>query len=103
MKLNNRFTLFLFGLLLTIGASAQPLTYYQDAWNEDGDDLREALYDIIRVHTKLPYSSSSTDTWDVLKASDVDPSNNTCWLRPDKYEENHAKTFPRIPKSAIKH
>jgi endonuclease I len=77
MKLNNRFTLFLFGLLLTIGASAQPLTYYQDAWNEDGDDLREALYDIIRVHTKLPYSSSSTDTWDVLKASDVDPSNSS--------------------------
>src|SRR5210317_2228935 len=77
MKLNNRFTLLLFGLLLTIGASAQPLTYYQDAWNEDGDDLREALYDIIRVHTKLPYSSSSTDTWDVLKVSDVDTANSS--------------------------
>ena len=56
-------------------AAAQPLTYYQDAWGEDGDDLREALYDIISVHSKLPYSSSSTDTWDVLKVSDADPAN----------------------------
>jgi len=55
--------------------AAQPLTYYQDAWGEDGDDLREALYDIISVHSKLPYSSSSTDTWDVLKVSDADPAN----------------------------
>ena len=77
MRKTYRLTLCLCSLLLTIGVSAQPLTYYQDAWNEDGDDLREALYDIIRVHTKLPYSSSSTDTWDVLKASDVDPSNSS--------------------------
>ena len=61
----------------TAMASAQPWTYYQDAWGEDGDDLREALYDIIRVHTRLTYSSSSTDTWDVLKVSDADPTNAT--------------------------
>src|SRR5210317_1807637 len=41
---------------------AQPLPYYQDAYNESGEDLREALYDIIKVHTRLSYSSSSTDT-----------------------------------------
>ena len=56
-------------------AIAQPLTYYQDAWGEDGEDLREALHDIIKVHTKLTYSSSSTDTWDVLKVSDADTAN----------------------------
>jgi endonuclease I len=77
MKITNKYTLALLGLIMTIGAVAQPLTYYQDAWNENGNDLREALYDIIKVHTKLPYSSSSTDTWDVLKASDVDPANSS--------------------------
>ena len=71
MKITNKY-LALLGLIMTTGAVAQPLTYYQDAWNENGNDL-EALYDIIKVHTKLPYSSSSTDTWDVLKASDVNP------------------------------
>ena len=61
---------------------AQPLPYYQDAYNESGEDLREALYDIIKVHTRLTYSSSSTDTWDVLKASDKDTTNtsNVCLI-----------------------
>jgi endonuclease I len=62
-------------LMAVLWAGAQPLPYYQDAYNESDQDLREALHDIIRVHSKLPYSSSSTDTWDVLKASDVDTAN----------------------------
>ena len=61
---------------------AQPLPYYQDAYNESWEDLREALYDIIKVHTRLSYSSSSTDTWDVLKVSDKDTTNtsNVCLI-----------------------
>jgi len=71
------------GLFLAFNAlQAQPLPYYQDAYNEDGEDLREALYDIIKVHTRLQYSSSSTDTWDVLKVSDKDTTNtsNVCLI-----------------------
>lgn len=71
------------GLFLAFSAlQAQPLPYYQDAYNESGEDLREALYDIIKVHTRLPYSSSSTDTWDVLKVSDKDTTNtsNVCLI-----------------------
>ena len=66
----------------TASLQAQPLPYYQDAYNESGEDLREALYDIIKVHTRLTYSSSSTDTWDVLKASDKDTTNtsNVCLI-----------------------
>ena len=52
-------------------------TYYEDAYEESGEDLRDALYDIISVHSHLSYSSSSTDTWDVLKASDADPNNSS--------------------------
>ena len=74
MKLRTLLSAAVFALFAG-SAAAQPLVYYQDAWGEDGDDLREALTDIISVHSKLPYSSSSTDTWDVLKVSDADPSN----------------------------
>ena len=75
------FTLFATVLALST-LQAQPLPYYQDAYNESGEDLREALYDIIKVHTRLTYSSSSTDTWDVLKASDKDTTNtsNVCLI-----------------------
>ena len=39
------------GLFLAFNAlQAQPLPYYQDAYNEDGEDLREALYDTA-IHT----------------------------------------------------
>jgi endonuclease I len=69
-------------IITTASLQAQPLPYYQDAYNESGEDLREALYDIIKVHTRLTYSSSSTDTWDVLKASDKDTTNtsNVCLI-----------------------
>ena len=74
--MKNLFTLFA-ALLAFSTLQAQPLPYYQDAYNESGEDLREALYDIIKVHTRLPYSSSSTDTWDVLKVSDKDTTTTT--------------------------
>ncbi|MDA0741960.1 MAG: endonuclease [Bacteroidetes bacterium] len=74
--MKNLFTLFA-ALLAFSTLQAQPLPYYQDAYNESGEDLREALYDIIKVHTRLPYSSSSTDTWDVLKVSDKDTATAT--------------------------
>ena len=36
------------------------------------------------------------------KLSDVTPSNKMRWLRPDKYDENHSRAFPRIPKLVVK-
>ena len=33
------------------------------------------MYNIIKGHTEYPYSSSSTDTWDILKEADRDPNN----------------------------
>jgi len=79
--MKNLFTLFA-ALLAFSTLQAQPLPYYQDAYNESGEDLREALYDIIKVHTRLPYTSSSTDTWDVLKVSDKDTTTtiNVCLI-----------------------
>jgi len=49
--------------------------YYDPANGLTGDQLKEALHNIIDGHTTYPYSSSGTDTWDILKEADRDPSN----------------------------
>ena len=53
-----------------------PQGYYQDANGKSSDDLKEALHQIISNHSVFPYTSSSTDTWDILQLSDQDPENH---------------------------
>lgn len=53
-----------------------PQEYYQDANGVSGEDLKQAIYQIIGNHVVFPYTSSSTDTWDILQLSDQDPTNN---------------------------
>lgn len=54
-----------------------PSGYYDTADGLSGDPLKTALYDIIKGHTEYPYTSSSTDTWDIIKLTDQDPSDPT--------------------------
>lgn len=88
-----RFLVFLF-LVSTLNSQAQsdfgppynptygiiqsniPQDYYQEANGKSSDQLKEALYQIISNHTVFPYTSSSTDTWDILQLSDQDPQNH---------------------------
>ena len=53
-----------------------PQDYYQEANGKSSEQLKEALYQIISNHTVFPYTSSSTDTWDILQLSDQDPQNH---------------------------
>ncbi len=53
-----------------------PQEYYQDANGVSGENLKQAIYQIIGNHVVFPYTSSSTDTWDILQLSDQDPTNN---------------------------
>ena len=53
-----------------------PQSYYDQANNLSGDDLKEALHQIISNHVIFPYTSNSTDTWDILQQSDQDPNEN---------------------------
>ena len=52
-----------------------PEGYYTPAMGLSGEDLKTALFTIIKDHTEFPYTASSTDTWDILKESDRDPDN----------------------------
>jgi len=53
-----------------------PQGYYQEANGKSSDQLKEALHQIISNHSVFPYTSSSTDTWDILQLSDQDPQNH---------------------------
>lgn len=65
-----------FLLILPVVLQAQiPDGYYNSAQGKSGTDLKTALYNIIKGHTEYPYTSSSTDVWDILKETDKDTAN----------------------------
>ena len=66
----------LFFLFLMSHALAQePDGYYKGANQTSSETLRNSLHQIIDDHTKIPYTSTATDTWDVLEIADEDQDN----------------------------
>ena len=53
-----------------------PQNYYEEANGKASENLKEALHQIISNHVVFQYTSSSTDTWDILQLSDQDPQNH---------------------------
>ena len=68
---------FFFGLtFMVVSAFGQMPPHYYDAVEPtNAATLRQTLHDVIDDHTRFPYTSSSTDTWDILEAADQDRSN----------------------------
>ncbi len=56
---------------------AAPSGYYGSVVTTSASALRASLHNVIDDHTKIPYTASSTDTWDVLAAADQDPMNSS--------------------------
>ena len=50
--------------------------YYKTAFNHADDALKFKLNQIIKNHTEFPYTSSSTDVWDILKDTDRDENDS---------------------------
>ncbi len=57
-------------------AQADP-NYYNSVDESSPAALRNSLHAIIDDHTRLPYTSSSTDTWDVLELAGEDVDNSS--------------------------
>ena len=72
-------SLFLAGCLVvlfgSIAAADPPAGYYDGVDTSSPEALRATLHAVIRVSVKIPYTASSTDTWDVLEQADQDPLN----------------------------
>jgi len=78
-------------LVLAGRALAQgPPGYYDGVDASDPALLRKTLHETIDDHLRYPYTSSSTDTWDILEEADQDPGDAGRIL--DVYRnESHAK------------
>lgn len=59
-----------------IGFAQITESYYDLANGLVGDQLKTALHETIKDHTEFPCTSSSTDTWDILKESDRDTTDS---------------------------
>jgi endonuclease I len=64
----------LFGAGFSTAASAQA-NYYNSVDDSNSAALRSSLHALIDDHTRFPYTSSGTDTWDILEDADQDPNN----------------------------
>jgi endonuclease I len=62
--------------LLPCEALADPPPGYYDSVDMGSSEaLRQSLHEVIDDHQRFPYSSGSTDTWNILEAADEDPAN----------------------------
>jgi len=65
-------------LFLVLPTFAQaPPGYYSSVVSSSAASLRLTLHQVIDDHTRIPYTSSQTDTWDVLNQADEDPLNSS--------------------------
>ena len=53
-----------------------PDGYYDSVDPATPETLRETLHQVIDDHTRFPYTSGNTDTWDILNLADEDPNNS---------------------------
>ena len=64
-------------LLQPLLALAQPADdYYASVDASSPETLRTTLHEIIDDHTRYPYTSFETDTWDILEEADRDPDDS---------------------------
>ena len=65
---------FLWLVLLAAPAAAQvPPGYYSSVDDSTPALLRATLHEVIDDHQRYPYTSGSTDTWDILEVAQIDP------------------------------
>jgi len=57
-------------------AKAIPSGYYDTVDATNSTTLRATLHAAIDDHTKIPYTATATDTWNVLELADQDPNNS---------------------------
>jgi hypothetical protein len=84
-------------LAFQVSRSQVPATYYDGAIGMTGALLKQELHDIITAgHVKLPYTSSSYDTWDAFATTDVyaSPNNTIVWDMYSSFSNSYDGTAP---------
>ena len=60
--------------------AAPPAGYYDSVNASSAAALRASLHPVIEDHTRFPYTSTATDTWDILELADENPGDATAIL-----------------------
>jgi len=60
---------------LAAAVQGPPPGYYDSVDTTNAATLRATLHAVIDDHQRFPYTSTGTDTWDILEAADEDPNN----------------------------
>jgi endonuclease I len=68
---------FAFALLVRPVIAQGPPGYYDTVDLSSAQSLRATLHAVIDDHQRFPYTSTSTDTWNILESADQDPANGT--------------------------
>jgi endonuclease I len=58
-----------------LAAAQAPTGYYSSVDASSAASLRSTLHAVVDDHQRFPYTSSSTDTWDILELAEQDPAN----------------------------
>ncbi len=58
-----------------VSCAGPPSSYYATVDDTSSTTLRATLHPVVDDHTRFPYTSSGTDTWDILNNADENPSN----------------------------
>ena len=77
----------LLAVLAPAGWSQVPSGYYDSVDTSDPAALRATLHQVIDDHLRYPYTSSSTDTWDILEQAQTNPADSGEILDVYKNEE----------------
>ena len=72
-KILSKLVLFSSIVFASSASAAIPAGYYDTADQTNATTLRNSLHAIIDDHQRFPYTSTSTDTWDILETADQDP------------------------------
>ena len=70
-------TLMVSNYVMSFGVAGTGTGYYASVNATSSANLRATLHPVIDDHTKIPYTASTTDVWDVLNAADQDPLNSS--------------------------
>jgi endonuclease I len=68
---------FMIALIAAAALADAPAGYYDSVDLSSEAALRQSLHDIIDGHVRFPYTSSSTDTWDILESAEESPFNSS--------------------------
>jgi len=69
------FTVLCLAPLAPFARADPPPDYYASVDATNAATLRTTLHAVIDDHTRFPYTSDSTDTWDILEEAQQDPNN----------------------------